>query len=1405
MNADVDQCDGCGHRIEKVRQALTDFISKAPKDVILEFGTFNTSSNIDQIATKDKAKVIRAISNVKAGGGTDSLLAMKDSFNALSVPSNRKYLIFITDAALKAPAKRQEEFDLTLNKIKDSGIKSIWVGMGVNNKFKKLFDHAAKLSGGKSLMAKKPNDLTDMFSKVLKDLGKSKENVSKIPVSISVKHKTKEGSPAIFSASKMIDKPKNIEQQGEQVSLDTLSYNFKDLKTPYANSSASKLIWGNDIALKEVRINRKIPLDIEAKTKAVKIHINNIYLLSRLRGFERSRKVMVAMDIDLTNVLKKQKVMTYPNGSSYPSSWVGKANTGGIEKMMIPPYLIPDLTSHLYMRWNNSAEYPISHATWLTEKPFILPGNSSVYLKPGETVSGAIVFMVPEGEMKNVSLHYYDSAYGNVDIPIIGKMTLRSQEKLKESDSDYKKLSDTFAMRVNSYSDTNSVAGIELKQKDLFRTVSVEIKSNVEALLKLNPSERIFMRISTPFGWLIQKVHPVTMNVPFGFYSPAVLTPGSFNKENLVFIIPELLKNNHADLVVSLNGKDVILPINTIPECKSMLGKPTASEDGIDLVVNSVKYLKRLDGYYEGLIAVDVTFVDKEDNTETRLHSPLLLSAKGKVEKEVKNKAKKRGLGNFSSGKASATSKYSVSDRTYKRMFGLRKKQIIKDGYAQRMIALFKCSDDEKDLYLLSPIFKNLKYKINYDEIKKNQLFQKDSPLLGKKVKFRTKNNSYYEQNILKKLKKITAQRIASGFVKPGAKTIAKVSVDGKKEVVKEPCHVPAITIYGIEKFKKLNSFEAAINEISKLQYISNGSNNSLYSPAALLSQGFGNAQDFMKLIVKVLQKKPADIKTYNVTLSDAGKQYLKDTYKITKLPYNIYAIKVGSGKNARKLVIPILKYADEIPNYIKKIGKGYNSFLDRTNVSMKVSVIAKKILDGANMQIGGMASALGGGSKSTKKEFSLCEWRASTDFLSNQAIDIAFANGGDNKLRAVVYGTETGTIVSEKTLPKEYKAQKIKIYISNDSVSYGNPYEFELPEGSKLTDNFFTLGINIPSLTKDAIKALNEKREEKKKSVKNPDTLSILQWHTRTILSKFIANQSMYEADIAKELGIIQGRSDTSRVIIVGVSKNSKKGILQTRLDLKYIKNVPQSENKEAIKAFNIMTGLLNTITEATVLGKNGISVASLWSMAKVKKFITVTSENSSALYDLMKDKGYSKCLLERIRNLRSNTVLLLPSEAAIIDGKPYWGWLEIHKDDCSMQSIMQNSEHGGLVESTIMNALSKSGEAVMGFLKGVETSVWSVSALSFSETNYKLILAKAKKLALGLKGRFGNIGKSITDVINDSLTLKQSSGTPAGGVKVSLIDLLKDKKLLQRDGGTPDFSAGFEAGINYYFEHAK
>jgi len=186
------------------------------------------------------------------------------------------------------------------------------------------------------------------------------------------------------------------------------------------------------------------------------------------------------------------------------------------------------------------------------------------------------------------------------------------------------------------------------------------------------------------------------------------------------------------------------------------------------------------------------------------------------------------------------------------------------------------------------------------------------------------------------------------------------------------------------------------------------------------------------------------------------------------------------------------------------------------------------------------------------------------------------------------------------------------------------------------------------------------------------------------------------------------------------------------------------------------------------------------------------------------MKGKGFAKVLVERLNRLRHDTFIMLPDRPAVIDGQPYWGWLEVKVKDFSIQSVMQNLEHGAMVESAIMDALAKSGQATLGFLKGIETSLWTVSVISFNETDYKKLLAKAYALAKGLKGNFDNIGKSCGDILNDAVTGKLSSGTPAGGAKFSLADLLKDGKLLQHDSGAPDFQAGFEAGIDYYFKHA-
>ena len=148
--------------------------------------------------------------------------------------------------------------------------------------------------------------------------------------------------------------------------------------------------------------------------------------LSRLRDINSpARHRFLVLPLTLTNRLKPQKVAVYKDGSQHPAAWMAGSAAPERYEEKIPPYLIPDLTRHMFLTWNNEMTLTVSPVTWLCEDPLLVPGERALSILPDQPVTGACAFIVPDTEMTQASLHFYDVNYGHMDIPLVGVMPER--------------------------------------------------------------------------------------------------------------------------------------------------------------------------------------------------------------------------------------------------------------------------------------------------------------------------------------------------------------------------------------------------------------------------------------------------------------------------------------------------------------------------------------------------------------------------------------------------------------------------------------------------------------------------------------------------------------------------------------------------------------------------------------------------------------------------------------------------------------------------------------------------------------------------------------------------------------------------------------------------------------------
>lgn len=155
--------EGCGFRIEKAKDLLRGFFRRLPAGSVVQLFTFSSEVNLAQVPTTDPSRLLRALTQVEAGGSTETLAATQAALASIEqFPSRNRYLLFITDAALAVEPEQRTAFTNALAALKKLAVRSIWIGM-VGPEEQAPFENAAALSGGSFVVS--PN--TDALAQAL--------------------------------------------------------------------------------------------------------------------------------------------------------------------------------------------------------------------------------------------------------------------------------------------------------------------------------------------------------------------------------------------------------------------------------------------------------------------------------------------------------------------------------------------------------------------------------------------------------------------------------------------------------------------------------------------------------------------------------------------------------------------------------------------------------------------------------------------------------------------------------------------------------------------------------------------------------------------------------------------------------------------------------------------------------------------------------------------------------------------------------------------------------------------------------------------------------------------------------------------------------------------------------------
>ncbi len=1420
MDSWPEVCSGCDKRMERTRQILRQFIEALPDDFLIQVATFSGDVIVEQVLTANKEAALRGIAQMEGRTTTNILASLATSLKTLkSVPSNRRYLVYLADAALDVDDDEKEVFEATLGKIKDSNISTLFIGM-VGEEDKAAFEHAAQRTNGTYVVSKDFDTLSQTFNELSKTiLGTAKEN-NKIIIRAVMTHRKKDGENQIFSSAKEVTfplKPKTDEiAEPEEV-----VWEEQGPLTPY-DSDLSGLISGTDIMMKDVRVTKRLPLDLTVKNEAVAIRLSEALSLSRFRGIEAPDNLrFFALTMELENILPSQKVAIYPDGSNHPAAWVAGGDEPLRYEEQVPTYLIPDIRKHFFLRWNNNRSYPVSEVTWLAQEPLTMPGDEALAIEDEKKITGTLMFMAPSDHMLQSSLHLYDTNYGHIDIPISGilKTTIKDIEALPEKEP--KKLSDTFSFKVTNIEKTDIIEKSETEDDTSYVIIDGEFRSRMQAHLDLDPKERFKLKVPCDEGNIFLSLHPATTLLPLGFFRPALVTPGAQNPVRMVFNVPRALLENleQASILIDLNKGGVEIPLYDNSKKADILSDPDAKGQGVSLkIVRSGPLDPDTDVRIgDNLFAVEALIQDEKDNIHTQIGELIVLRNKdfdpekaAQTEKELERLRREaatlptRGLGNFGQSTLKVIPGMLAPIATeYFIIGGLDEDSIVPDGETVKGVFLFELPEGSlgKEWEISSLIIPDMSIKSSEEDYDNEALF-------AKRRDIESEVGSYFQEELEDKLLEIMAQREAEGFEKQGS-VVSRSVEPGATEEKGQRVPPIALTTSGKKDFVSIKTMDQLRKRLETIRFLQSGSYTSWirqYQPEAVLTQNWGSENDLIYMVEHVLAREGFVTVRTEVELTDSGRQKLAklanlDDCSLEVLPAVKYMDHEGKDHT---IVAPFLTEATQLKDFIiQKPG-----FIVTENNNEKLDIIIELLLEptgnAPQQQMMDIVDALGGGSEGLYKMGVFQEGFEMVD-LSSGAVDIGYTKIPVNG--AVAYQAVVDTPVGRMRSEPDYCVSTKDFEVVGEIITLrSSEHTFTrrrmLKKKEKITGIFHTIGINLPDLIHDNADSLASMAKEKKEALTgNPNAISALKWYNRGVMGRFISAQTAYEKELAEQLNLTIGRLKNFRCIMVNVAKAEDETPLSISMDLVYPHNtVHRAPDEMAIRAFNIMSGMANARFEAAALGKEGIGLFDIWKNSQADtSLLAVDDDNVSDFISQLEEKEYPSHIIDYFKNLEYDKLVLFPTSPAEINSESRWAWLEFNKETYQVVSVLDTGEHGSLVEKVVGNPVEQAGQYMVGVLVGIDTSLWAVAAFSLEMDDYSKILKAAKKFVKGMGDNFGvggKLGKAAMGI--------DVGGAPAAGYgRYGKVEITPGG--LNPTNNLGGFGNGYADGVDYYFSKAK
>ncbi len=1326
----VDNSGSMEGRLEKVRQILHDFVLSLPDGFLVQLFVFSNSVMVKQVLTDDKLSLLRGLAEMEPLSGTDILGSLEGAYHFLhAVPSTRRYLLYLTDEALKVDEDQQERFDLLLQQLKDDGVKSLFVGM-VETDEGGVFARAAQLAEGEAVIAPTPETLKEALNRLLSQMGVPSQEEGHL-LRLVFKHTDRFGRTNLYSAAEISRLPLPVSRLRIRNPEAVVWKKGEELR-PYGGELA-RLVTGEGAIGREVRVLKRIPLQVSAENKAVKVTLHEAVFLSRLRGVEPPSGRFLALILTLENILKPQEVVVYPDGSAHPAAWVSGASARNARVVKkVPDYLIPDARLHFFLSWNNQTSFPVSPATYLAETPLILPDENAILVPPGHPVTGTLIFEVPEEFMQQSALHLFDTAYGHLDLPISGVLQVKSEQIKRLPLKTPAKLSETFTIQAEGYRDIEELYGLSAASGNVFRVLDLTLVSKIQAHLAVEPSQRFFLFVDTEKGPFVFRLHPVTQRVPLGFYRPRLVTPGSFNRLRLVFEIPKALADNAFRLLIDVKGGPVSLPLSSFKLSQSGASLAMAQAQGAKLVVNGAYIWDS-----RQKLVLDVTIIDEKDETATALSSFLALS----YTEEARNRLKKvssasdqtsaKGLAGFARNQAGLTLG-DVLPQNEGYLVELPWETIVLNGQSRRGLVFFDLPEGTRasDFVLVSSVFKDLSLPLS-----------SPSPfpfedLLTEATEY--EEDRSFEEALERALERLTRAREARGFVKPGSLKVVAATLDGTppKGV---PVSPPSLLVSGGKSWKEISSLSELQAALRSLKlYPSNWRAwQVVYAPEAVFTQGWLTENEMASLAERILNRQGLETRRLVAVLSERGKEkvqtyFAKKKADLFEVPALSYEDEEG---RQHTLVFPFFEEAQRLPGSIKSLEE---ATLDKPSLTVEVIVEARLLSSGQSETAAEIASALAGEEEESLEELTLLSEKISLEAASLDALDLGFVEGlmqGRGRVIRAILDSPEGRKVGEEVLElRRYQPVgiKLKFYTPRETYETYRPLLGQWP-----TEVFFVIGANVPDLPKERLALAESSWQKAHQQAQNPDAISSLKWMGRGVIARFVGAQTSYEKVLAQKTGLLPVRLRDPRILVVTFYAPSQGSRPQVSFDL--VQPYPQWRGpQDEVRKLNLLAGFYYSQLEAEAIpgGINAFRLFSLW--PEGTKLLLLAPDTMDEFAETLKKTGYPRYIWKHFEEGRN--FVLFPDRPLVLGKKLRLAWIEIDPDHGYLFSFLDTGERG-VTEYALGEDVSQVVDFLAGAWMGVQVSVWSVAGFSLVLDDWQAIKTCAHGFARQMADYLGAV----------------------------------------------------------------